>query len=93
MAQLARGAGAALDALIRDLRFVLSDLADGHEAAKRNPDLTRDRLDRASDVIRDVIDSLDTDMRDRLKRAENRAADRAVLDELLERVARLETER
>lgn len=90
MAQLARGAGAALDAQIDDLRSALSAIADAHEAVKRNPELARDHLGDAASLIRTVVDDLDTDIRDRLRRAESRQTQQQLIEDLLARVARLE---
>ena len=90
MAQLARGAGETLDRLLNDLRTALAYLNDGHEAVKRNPEYARDCIDSAIDTIREARDVIDTDLRDRLRRAESRTAERTVIDDLAERLARLE---
>ena len=90
MAQYARGAREAVERIDADFRSALAYLNDSHEAVKRNPEYARDRIDDAINLLREIRAAVDDDILPRLVRAEGRAAERATIDALRERIERLE---
>ena len=86
MGQLRRGGGQILDRLLALCREAQANHRDAYANAKHNPALSREAIDAADARVSDLMDLIDNELRDMLRRADGGGK----LAELEERIEALE---